>query len=288
MSALIDQSKQKVTTYTLEEASNLTKIGSFTLKMYLNSFPSHIGFLKDQSDSKIPTSSIPVLEQIRDLYRSGKSTEEIRSSLTALLVNNATKSHKKDSSKTHVIKALVEQREKLEEIKAEQINFQKQNEQRIDQKAEYFQLKLHEIDTKSQASYDQCMDRLDSFDATDSEYFQNQILKFEEKLKATMEEQTRLQVEDIHNDVLFKIKSAWEKQQKNNQYKIDKLTSKLERWETLFRSIIEQQVEHKKEIETLHEYRTEIDQLKEQLSTHEHESFFSKVKNYFKKSDLTA
>lgn len=282
MSALVDQSKHKQTAYTLEEASNLTKIGSFTLKMYLKSFPSHIGILKNQSDSQILNTSIPVLEQIRDLYRSGKSTEEIRSNLTALLVNNATKNHRKtDSSKTHVIKVLVDQREKLELIQQEQVKFQRQNEQRIDQKAEYFQLKMQEIDDKSQASYDHCIDKINSFENTDNEYFQNQILQFEDKLKSSLREQTQIQIQEVHNDVLAKVKHAWEKQQQNNQYKIDKLSGKMERWETLFRSIIEQQVEHKGEIETLRRYKEEIDVLKEQIATHEHDGLFTKIKKFF-------
>jgi hypothetical protein len=282
MSALVGQSKSKITAYTLEEASSLTKIGSFTLKMYLKSFPSHIGILKNQSDSQIPNTSIPILEQIRDLYRSGKSTEEIRSNLTALLVNSATKDQNKNISKTHVIKALVEQREKLEEIRQEQLNFQNKNEERIDQKAEYFQIKLHEVDIKSQVSYDQCIDRLDSLVNADSDYFQTQVVQFEAKLRASMEEQTQLQIQDVRNDLLGKVKAAWEKQQEQNQYKIDKLTGKLERWETLFRSIVEQQVEHKREIETFQEYRVEIDALKEHVTALENESFFSKIKKIFK------
>ncbi|MCJ8344269.1 hypothetical protein MJH12_01925 [bacterium] len=272
MSALKDHNK-KPATYTLEEASKITKIGSFTLNMYLKSFPSHIDVLKNSKDSQILNTSIPVLHQIRDLYRSGKSTEEIRSNLTALIVNNATKDQNIQGKRTHIIQTLIAQKNEISEIRRNQKKFQELAQENSENKSDYFQIKLQEVDKKSQASYENCLKQLQSLQLSvdNNDYFQTQIEQFEKKLEQSFLETNQENLDEIHQDVLAKIKVAWIKQQENNEYKLNKLGGKLERWETLFRSIIDQQVLLKKEISVL----------KKKLAKHQHPGFFTQLINFF-------
>ncbi|PCJ15947.1 MAG: hypothetical protein COB02_17425 [Candidatus Cloacimonadota bacterium] len=271
MSALIDHTKIKQNAYTLEEASKLTKIGSFTLNMYLKSFSSHISILKNNKDSQILNSSIPILQKIRDLYRSGKSTEEIRSSLSPLINNKATKNNNVVNQKTHIIQTLIAQKNEICDIRKNQKKFENNTHKRFDQKAEYFQVKLEEVSNKSQVSYKNCIQQLNSFQKSidNNSYFKKQLSLFEQKLQESIQEQTKKNTDII----LDKVKTVWEKQQKSNQHEMKKIGSRIENWESLIRPIIDHQIILKQEMSSL----------KKQIDKHQHDGIFAKIYKYFKK-----